>query len=388
MATIQSITPSLYHGKKGEDATAHYYSFMDWLAELARTNPDGVALTDATKINMFKLTLRGEARNWIEDLAFASLANLKAAFKDRFGDEPTREQDIASIAINKLQAGEQVSQYSDRLTQSAARLAFPEELTRDWFQSGLPLQMQLYVKGSAPETLKDAVLKAKEYERLCKTKTETATSDVQLSLEELRLLVLQGKEESERPPYGWDSFKDGPYNSSRNGSREREYSRPNRPRSYERNNSQRSFSSERSSDYNRPRQNYNPPYRGRSRERTPEHGRRVNFDNSQNQRSGNRPYGNQPRGNYDRTRSPSRERGRSNERTFGRPNRYPNRSPQQEVTKTTNDNNTMTCWMCGKIGHLYKNCRHDRSMPFQSKMQMEGMKKFLSNIEHFSQNSG
>ena len=81
---VQSITPSLYHGKEGEDATAHYYSFMDWLAEIVRANPAADALTDDNKIAMFKLTLRGEARNWIENLNFATLNNLKTAFKDRF----------------------------------------------------------------------------------------------------------------------------------------------------------------------------------------------------------------------------------------------------------------------------------------------------------------
>jgi hypothetical protein len=103
MAMVQAISPSLYYGKEGEDATAHYYSFMDWLAEVARANPEAVALTEIVKIAMFKLTLRGEARNWIETLNFATLANLKAAFKDPFSKEPTREQDIESIVKNKLQ---------------------------------------------------------------------------------------------------------------------------------------------------------------------------------------------------------------------------------------------------------------------------------------------
>jgi hypothetical protein len=184
MVTIQSITPNLYYGKDGEDATAHYYSFMDWITEIINTNPGEAAPTEATRIAMFKLTLRGEARKWIENLAFTTLDNLKTAFKDRFGKEPMREQDIESIAKNKLQPGEPISKYSDRLTQTAARLNFPMEFTRDWFQSGLPIQMQLYVKGAAPATLKDAVKRAKEYERLCKSKAEPVSSNVQFNIQD------------------------------------------------------------------------------------------------------------------------------------------------------------------------------------------------------------
>ena len=411
MAMVQAISPSLYYGKEGEDATAHYYSYLDWLAEVARTAQDAAAQTEAIKIAMFKLTLRGEARKWIEHLNFTTTANLKIAFKDRFSKEPTREQDIESIAKNKLQPNETVGKYAERITQTSARLQFTEEFTRDWFQSGLPIQMQLYVKGSAPETLKDAVKRAKEYERLCKTKTESVTSNVQFSLQDdesvtvldqLRLLVLQGKEKarsdsphpnrvnsftnnnnSDKQQYQrYDNNRQTDRYDSRNGSRDRNYPRQQRNFSYDRNRSQRSYSSDRQSNYNGQRQGQNSNFRGRSRERTPDRGRNVGFDNSQYNRGNSLP-----RREYDRNRSPSRERGRQQEKSYKKPDRFQSQSPKREATKSTGEKTILTCWICGKTGHFYKKCQQERALPFQCKMQMEGMKKFLTNVEHFTQNN-
>jgi len=55
------------------------------------------------------------------------------------------------------------------------------------------------------------------------------------------------------------------------------------------------------------------------------------------------------------------------------------KSPRREADKSN-----MTCWLCGKPGHFYKNCRQGNAMPFQTKMQIKAMKEFLSDVEHFT----
>ena len=341
MATLQSFTPNLFYGKDGEDAISHFYNYCDWLDELVRQSAEAAPVRqEANQIQMFKLTLRGEARKWIENLNFTTSARLKTSFIDKFGKEPSREQNIEEMAKSKLEPNETVTKYADRITQTGVRLGFQEDLTKDWFVNGLPLQMKLYITGASPDTFADTVNKAKEYERLCKSKAEPLASIVQPSaqeeesaslLQELRQLVLIGKRT----------------NNSRN----------QRQRSYDSSS--------------------------RSREPTPDISRSVNFAHSISRGRESRPNRRSKR-----PRSYSREPSRSPRRDYTQSGRAESESPRRSESKQPDDTSKMACWMCGKIGHFYKNCRHDRFMPFQSKMQMEGMKKFLSNIEHFSQNSG
>jgi hypothetical protein len=38
-------------------------------------------------------------------------------------------------------------------------------------------------------------------------------------------------------------------------------------------------------------------------------------------------------------------------------------------------------------GISIKKCQQERALPVQSKMQIEGMKKFLTNVQHFTLNN-
>lgn len=359
------LGPGLFYGRDKEDATAHFYNYQDYVAEQVRVAPAGDAVRNApAQIVIFKLTLRGAARRWIEPLQFASVDALKTAFLARFSSDNTREQDIESLADVKLRPDESVNDFTDRLTQAAARLQFADAFTKDWFIGGLPINMRLFVKSNNPTDLVNAVKYAREFERVSRGSAESAA--VQLSvqnqnqndlIEQLSLLVLQGNSGRTR--------SDSPYPGKRGNKLFRinehvQYSDGARNDRPFKDRSRSPFRGDSRSGRSPNRFGRSPSPRRFDRGRSPG---RFRGD-----RSPSRPW----RDSRDSRSNRSVSRGRSSSRErYGDRRRYPSERSSRE------------CWLCGKVGHFYRQCRESRVTSMQGKAQLQAMKRFVSDVEPF-----
>lgn len=361
---LPRLGPGLFYGKEKEDATAHFYNFQDYIAEQVRVAAAGDAIRNApAQIGIFKLTLRGAARRWIEPLEFATVNALRTAFLARFSSDNTREQDIECLADVKLRPDETVNAFTDRLTQAAARLQFGNDFTKDWFIGGLPTQMRLFVKSNNPADLSNAVKFAREYERVAKGNADSAA--VQLAIqnqndlvEQLSMLVLQGNSGRNR--------SDSPYPGKKGNKLFRinekvEYSDTSR--------SGRPFRDRSRSPF-RDRSRFDRSRRGLSR--SPSAGR-LDRDRSPFRYRGDRSPARYGRDSYDSRRNRSTSRGRSQSRE-----RYNTRGRFPQA-----DRNSKECWLCGRTGHFYRQCREGRVTSMQGKAQLQAMKRFVNDVEPF-----
>ncbi len=79
-----SFLPCKFDGKKGDLASSHFSQYEDYV--------DKKGLNVQTAIyRRFRLTLTGEARDWLSGKAFITIAELKNNFVSYFDGEHTKE---------------------------------------------------------------------------------------------------------------------------------------------------------------------------------------------------------------------------------------------------------------------------------------------------------
>lgn len=114
-----SFLPRKFDGTNRESTSSHYAQYEDYVLEHE--------LDPATAIRRFRLTLSGEARDWISGKTFRSLKELKDGFISYFSGEHSKEARRHKWEEITLRKNESVEGFLSRLRPLAERLRKDEE---------------------------------------------------------------------------------------------------------------------------------------------------------------------------------------------------------------------------------------------------------------------
>ena len=144
--------------------TAHFLSFSDYLEAHNLADPaDAAAL--AKVISIFKRSLQGQARLWIEDKTFDSVGALKAAFINRFSPSKSKFAHVKEFDDLSYAHGTGAEVHLAKIRKIAKRIGYGDTQVRDKFISTLPAKCRAAVIMSAPDNADttDLVTRAQRY---------------------------------------------------------------------------------------------------------------------------------------------------------------------------------------------------------------------------------
>ena len=133
-----------------DQCTAHILTFEDYLDAHDHDHTDHTQLPMITKI--FKRSLQGQARLWIDNKTFATYTDLKAAFISRFSGTKSKYAHVQEFNAITMGSNESAEIYLQRIRQAATRIGYGETQIRDKFLSTLPAKCRTAILLSLPDT--------------------------------------------------------------------------------------------------------------------------------------------------------------------------------------------------------------------------------------------
>ena len=130
--------------------TAHILTFQDYLDAHGYDTTNSESFPDISKI--FKRSLQGQARLWIEGKQFKSFDDLKSAFVCRFSGTKSSYAHVQEFNNITFTPGESAEVHLQKIKQAAARIQYTERQVRDKFLSTISPKCRAAVLMSAPES--------------------------------------------------------------------------------------------------------------------------------------------------------------------------------------------------------------------------------------------
>ncbi|KAJ8049108.1 hypothetical protein HOLleu_01699 [Holothuria leucospilota] len=134
---VTDFLPTRFCGDKIDRdlCTAHFYTF--------------VALHNV--VQLFKRSLQGSARLWIEGKVFETLQDLQTSFINRFSPSHSQFAHVAPFESIMYARGESAEQHLSKISQLAQIIGYGEDQVRDKFLSTLPHKCRTAVLMSTPD---------------------------------------------------------------------------------------------------------------------------------------------------------------------------------------------------------------------------------------------
>ena len=155
---INDLFPRLFTGEQGENPFSHWLKWEDY--------SDSHQLPNQQKIDQFKNTLNGEAREWISGKVFGNVNELKDQFTQFFSGQSSREASKETFRSLKYSATETLARFAQRVQRSAERLQIDNEGVIEQFLRGLAYEMRRSVVLSNAVTLVEMVRAGERYEQM------------------------------------------------------------------------------------------------------------------------------------------------------------------------------------------------------------------------------
>jgi hypothetical protein len=127
-------------------------------------------------MDQFKLSLTGEARDWIANKQFQNADELKGAFTLYFSGLLSREASMEAFRALKWSPSESIEKYMKKLCRLAGTLNLGQEILKEQFLNGLPFNMKMFIIMSGAGNLQDLTAKAQRYADLMKEKQQSSVS--------------------------------------------------------------------------------------------------------------------------------------------------------------------------------------------------------------------
>ena len=144
--------PKPFTGGKDSNPRSHFLSYEDYcnIHELG----------DAAKMARFKLTLRGEARQWLEGKQFQNFQEMKNQFIRYFTGAHTQMGTTAQFRQAKYRPGETIEKYGERIRSLANEGGIGEQMQVSQFLLGLPPQLRKALSASGLANLNALITRA------------------------------------------------------------------------------------------------------------------------------------------------------------------------------------------------------------------------------------
>lgn len=177
--------PPRFSGQRvdSDECLAHFLAFEDYLhAQELEQNDDGIE----DIVSVFKRTLSGTARLWVEGKNFPSVAELKRQFLARFSKNKTHYSHIHAFDNITYNSGDGAEIHFSKIKQAAAKLNYGEAQIKDKFLGTLPKDCRAAVLMSSPidTDIEQLVEKAQCYLDLQLADSRSKTSEVTFNVEE------------------------------------------------------------------------------------------------------------------------------------------------------------------------------------------------------------
>ena len=141
MAALRStdFLPKRFQGDTidGDLARAHFLAYTEYLEAHELDNPADDAAFQAI-VAIFKRTLHGTARIWIEGKVFQDLANLRTSFLARFSESSSHYALTRQFSELKYVSGDTAEAFLASIRKIALLLGYTELQVRDKFLNSLP----------------------------------------------------------------------------------------------------------------------------------------------------------------------------------------------------------------------------------------------------------
>ena len=318
----------------GEQSCNPYAHWLEWEDYCELYN-----LTPQQSVDRFKHTLTGDAREWICDKQFNNVAELKDEFIQYFSGLSSRAASLEAFRSLKWTQGECIEKYAKRVIKLGDRLGLGDELVKQQFLDGFPIDMKTAIFMTDPQDLEDMKKMAQRFADLQRERQVQVASHFAIQSNQSTQIDMLTREMSElkaitqslvhqdhfrayRPPHR-EGYRSGANNR---GERSRERESRSSDRSYHR--SRESRSSDRSYHRSRESRSSDRSY-NRSRDRQRHHSR-----------------------SHSRGRRESREEYKSGRRQ----DRSQSGPRQVRMRDQTPHNISLECWYCHKKGHGWKQC--------------------------------
>lgn len=158
--------PTRFNGTQldNELCSAHFMSFVDYL-EAHNLHQPANAADVGQVVNLFKRTLIGQARLWIEGKVFETLPQLKDQFVARFSPARSNFANVRLFDNMTYTTGDSAEQHMTKIRLAATRIGYGELQICNRFVSSLPAKCQTAVIMSAPDnaTADDLISRAQRY---------------------------------------------------------------------------------------------------------------------------------------------------------------------------------------------------------------------------------
>ncbi|PIK40874.1 hypothetical protein BSL78_22273 [Apostichopus japonicus] len=181
--------PSRFQGDviDADLAEAHYLGFEDYLEVHklpSQTTPEAVAEEFNEICRIFKRTLKGQARLWIENKNFSTIADLRKQFLARFSPGLLPTLNHRHFTALSYTPGDTAQAHLAKISKAAAQLSYGEDQIRDKFISTLPLQCRsaVLMSASPQATIADLVMKVQCYFDLQIQSQPTASSELFMAM--------------------------------------------------------------------------------------------------------------------------------------------------------------------------------------------------------------
>ena len=143
--------PSRFFGNPGDSPQPHILTYEDYIQQ---HDIQG----DQPRINRFKLTLGGKARQWLDSENFNTFQELKDAFIAYFSGSHTRMAAVQNFMNCNYIPGETLKSYAMRLRELGTRCQYGDNTIYYRFINGLPLPLKKVLASEEGENL-DAIIR-------------------------------------------------------------------------------------------------------------------------------------------------------------------------------------------------------------------------------------
>ena len=144
--------PKPFFGLKDSNPRSHFLSYEDYC--------NIHELNDADKLARFKLTLGGEARQWLEGKQFQNFQDMKNQFIRYFTGAHTQMGTTAQFRQAKYRPGETIEKYGERIRSLANEGNIGEQMQVSQFLLGLPAQLRKALSASGLANLNELITRA------------------------------------------------------------------------------------------------------------------------------------------------------------------------------------------------------------------------------------